>query len=303
MVRLALAAVIPTAAALFAAVLSTGAAAQDDSPTPPVSGPPAAGPPAHYSLFDPTPADKLRSLCTDRPTKSTGPCTVDPGHFQIESDIFNATFDRTGGVDTNTYLFTNPTLKLGLTRTLDVEANLAPAITVTTRDRATGARTRVTGIGDVFLRAKVNLAGDDGGAVAMALVPYVKIPTARAGIGDGAVEEGVLAPISVSLPDKWSLSLTPEFDWLLDQSGAGRHANLINLIGLSHPVGAFTPAVELWTDTNFDPAGHVTQYSFDLGLSWIPPKAPNFQLDGGVNLGLNKVTAATQVYIGASRRV
>ena len=297
MVRLAMAALVPIAAAAFAAVVSTGAAAQDES-----AGTPAAGPPAQYSLFDPTPADKLRSLCTDRPTKSTGPCTVDPGHFQIESDLFNATFDRTGGVDTNTYLFTNPTLKLGVTRTLDLEANLAPAITVTTRDRATGARTSVTGIGDLFLRAKLNLIGDDGGAVAVALVPYVKIPTARAGIGNGQVEEGVLAPISVSLPAKWSLSLTPEFDWLLDRSGAGRHANLINLIGLSHPVGAFTPAVELWTDSNFDPAGRLTQYSFDLGLAWIPPKQPNFQLDGGINLGLNKVTPATQVYIGASRR-
>ena len=245
---------------------------------------------------------KLRDLCTDRPTKSTGPCTVDPGHFQVESDIFNIVVDHTGGVDTNTYLFTNPTLKYGVTRTLDLEVSLAPVVEVTTSDRTTGARSDTTGVGDLYLRAKLNLTGDDGGTIGFALVSYVKAPTARSGIGDGAVEGGVLAPISVSLPAKFSLSLSPEIDLLKDQSGDGRHANLVNLIGLSHPAGPFVLAAEVWSDANFDPAGTVTQYSADLGVSWIPARRPNLQFDGGVNLGLNRVTPGVQAYVGVSHR-
>lgn len=245
---------------------------------------------------------KLRDLCTDRPTKSTGACTVDPGHFQVESDIVNVTLDRSGGVDTNTYLFANPTLKYGLTRVLDVEVSLAPVVEVTTRDRTTGMRTRTTGVGDLSLRAKWNLTGDDGGALGIALVPYLKLPTARSGIGNGAVEGGVLVPISVNLPANFSLSFDPEIDLLQNSTDAGRHVNIVNLIGVSHPLGPVILAAEAWSDVDFDPAGSVTQYSADFGVSWIPGKAPNLQLDGGVNFGLNRVTPGVQVYVGISRR-
>jgi len=68
-----------------------------------------------YSLFNPTPDDQLRDLCTDRPPKANLPCTVDPGHFQYESDVFNWTRSVSGGTTTDTFLYTNPTLKVGLT--------------------------------------------------------------------------------------------------------------------------------------------------------------------------------------------
>jgi len=88
----------------FAAALCfTPALAQaDDPPAPDKSG---------YTLFNPTPDADLRSLCTDRPTKSTSPCTVDAGHWQVESDVYNYTVQTDAGVTTTTQLFTNPTLR------------------------------------------------------------------------------------------------------------------------------------------------------------------------------------------------
>ena len=80
-----------------------------------------------YSIFNPTPEDQLRDLCTDRPPKANLPCTVDPGHFQYESDVFNWTRSVSGGATTDTFLYTNPTLKVGLTNTIDLEANMAPS--------------------------------------------------------------------------------------------------------------------------------------------------------------------------------
>jgi len=270
------------------------AAAPAQSPPPDKSG---------YTLFDPTPDALLRPFCTDRPTKSSGACTVDAGHFQIESDIFNATFQRTGGVTTDTYLFTNPTFKLGLTNTTDAELSITPIETVVTHDHTTGSNSTVTGIGDLFARLKWNLMGDDDGDVAVTLSPYVKLPTARHGVGDGAVEEGMILLLDFNLPAGWSMNVDPEADALKNADNTGRHLNYSGVVSVSHPIDkAFTGTLEFWTDVNEDPAGTIRQSSFDLTLAWIPPKTPNLQFDGGLYLGLNNATPGVQAYVGVSKR-
>jgi hypothetical protein len=281
---------IPTLVATALACAATAKA--DDAPAPNKSG---------YSLFNPTPEAQLRSLCTDRPTKSTGPCTVDAGHWQLESDIYNITVQRSGGVKTTTELFTNPTVKLGLNNWLDVELNITPYERISVDDH--GATTTAEGAGDLFLRAKANLIGDDSGDVAVAISPFIKLPTAGHTLGNGAVEGGVIVPVQFNLPDNWQLLFDPEIDALQDADGHGRHVNAVALVSLSKPASkTITLSAELWTDINFDPASTVTQYSADLGAAWIPAAAPNLQVDGGVNLGLNSKTPDVQAYIGISRR-
>jgi hypothetical protein len=284
-------------AALAAVFGSVAVACADDAQSPP--------PPdkSRYDLFNPTPDDQLRSLCTDRPTKSTGPCTVDAGHVQVESDVFNITYDHEGGVDTTTSLYTNPTFKLGLTNTLDFEVNIAPWQTVDVKDKRTGVTTHASGVGDLYLRAKQSLIGDDGGDVAIAIDPYVKVPTAPLSVGNGAVEGGIVVPIQINLPANFQLSLDPEVDVLKDAVGDGRHANLIADVSLGYPLTkTVTVFAEIWGDVDEDPAGQVDQATFDLAAAWIPAKHPTFQLDGGVNFGLNNQTPAAQVYLGVSKR-
>ena len=282
------------ALALPAVALAQDAPAVAPAPPPDKSG---------FTLFDPTPGADLRALCTDRPTKSASPCTVDAGHLQIEADLVNVTYDRSGGANTATWLATNPTLKLGLTNTLDVELNMIPLEIVTVRDRATGATSRTSGIGDLYARVKWSLLGDDGGPLGLAISPFVKLPTAPAGIGNGAVETGAVALISVNLPDNWSLNVDPEIDLLRNVQDPSRHINTIAVASFSRPVSkTITLSAELWSDVDFDPAGRTTQVSADLGAAWIPASHPNFQLDGGVNLGLNDRTPGVQAYVGVSRR-
>ena len=248
-------------------------------------------------------APVLRALCTDRPTKSTSPCTVDSGHWQVESDLTNVTIDRSGGVTTKTVLLTNPTLKYGLSKTLDLEVNFAPWQIASTRDRASGVTSRNSGIGDLYARVKLNLLGDDGGNVSFALSPYVKLPTAKAGLGNGVVESGLVVPINFNLPAKFSLVIDPEVDVLENAAGDGRHLNASGLLSLSRPISpTLTASVEVWSDVNFDPAGRRVQYSADIGAAWIPSKYPNVQFDGGVNFGLNRVTPTAQLYLGVSHR-
>jgi Putative MetA-pathway of phenol degradation len=264
----------------------------DEAPAPDKSG---------YSLFNPTPDAALRGLCTDRPTKSTGPCTLDAGRLQVEVDLLDRTVQHLDGVRTRTDTFVTPTIKLGVTRQLDVELSYAPSIRVQTR--ASGVTETVQGGGDLVLRAKYNLVGADSGALAIAVSPFLKLPTAGRSIGNGKLEGGVVMPVQYTTADGVQLLTDPEVDILEDADGRGTHINLVNLISVTRPLSrTVSMSAELWTDTNFEPTKTVVQASLDLGLAWIPASLPTWQVDGGINFGLNRSTPVAQVYAGLSHR-
>jgi len=239
----------------------------------------------------------LSAICTDRPTKSDSACSVEPGHWQLESDLFNGAFQRADGVTTDTWYVTNPTLKYGLAPNIDVEANMVPFAFVTTRG-ASGSDTQ-SGNGDLYLRLKDTVLAS--GPVQIGLVPYVKAPTARTGLGDGAWETGFNMPITIPLNGAVSLTVSPEFDALKDRAQDGRHFNTSQTIDISYslPKG-YTASAELWGDWNADPAGASRQYSFDLVATKAVGKL--FQLDGGVFFGLNRATPGVQIFTGLSQK-
>src|ERR1041385_8632714 len=113
-------------------------------------------------------AQDSAAICADRPTKSNNACTVEPGRWQLETDLFNGTFQRSGGVTTDTYLIANPTLKYGIAPVLDIEANIAPYEIVRTHDLF-GTRT-LSGVGDLFLRLKYEAVAE--GPAQIAVIPY-----------------------------------------------------------------------------------------------------------------------------------
>ena len=253
-------------------------------------------------LFNPIPASQMRSFATDRPTKSNVPYTVDCGHFQYETDVFNYSYQVQGTTRTDILLVPNPMLKWGITPDADLELNIAPYELVTTKDLRTGRSTSLSGPGDLYARLKVNLWGDDGGRTAMALIPYIKAPTAPIGVGNGAVEGGVIAPFSVGLPGRYTLLFDPELDILKDSAGRGYHTNVANLINLSRGVTtSVTVYLEYWYDVNADPLGTVHQSSVDWAVAWLAQQ--NLQFDLGLNSGLNHATPAYQVYVGVSQRL
>ncbi len=239
-------------------------------------------------------------ICTDRPTKSNGACTADPGTFQLEADLLNVTFQRLDGVTTDTWLTFNPTLKYGLTKTLDLEVNIAP-VEIVKIDAGPNADHTYTGVSDLFFRAKWEFLNTTGGVWQAAIIPYIKVPTARIPIGNGEVEGGVFLPVSYKIDNTFSLTAQSEADDFLNASGHGYHANAAQTVSLavSLPKNR-TVFGELWGDWNFDPAREVNQYSADLAAAVLI--TPRLQLDGGVNVGLNRATPGVNVYIGISRK-
>jgi len=256
---------------------------------------------SQYWLLNPVPADQMRDFNTDRPTKANVPYTVDAGHFQYETDIVNFATLANGQISTNALLIPNPTFKVGLTNNIDFEVNAPTVVGIHTFNAATNVSSTTWGIDDVFIRTKINLWGNDGGKSALALIPFVKAPTAPRTIGNGATEEGLIAPLSFSMPDDFTLLFNFEADALKNSADNGRHANFVNLVNLSRTVVKdVTMYVEFWSDYNNDPRQRTTQLSFDVAFAWVV--RPNLQLDVGADVGLTSSTPVIQVIAGISQR-
>lgn len=144
---------------------------------------------AAFSLVDPVPADKMRDLATDRPDLTEGPFTVDAGHLQLEMDAVVGSYEGSAvGVDV-----VGLNARVGLTDAVDLHLILPSIGTVSDRDAVTPS------FGDLLLRLKWNLFGNAEGDIAVALLPYLVVPS------DVVVTGGVIVPVNFNLP--WELGL------------------------------------------------------------------------------------------------
>ncbi|WP_458071204.1 transporter [Rhodanobacter sp. BL-MT-08] len=236
-------------------------------------------------------------ICTDRPTKANATCTVPQGSWQLETDIGNSTHDQQGGMSTDTLYYLNPYLKYGLNDYQDIEISWAPAVRLRTKED--GQTHTDSGVGDVYLRLKSRLFNND--TVSLALIPFIKVPTASHGLGNDRWEGGLAVPIGVALPQGFSLTLGPELDVLADSDGHGHHAAVTGLVNVSHALSSrLSFAVELWAQDNRDPVRTVHQRSADAALIFLVN--PTLQLDIGANFGLNNSAPDSQMYLGLSHR-
>ena len=252
-----------------------------------------------YTLFNPTPDGALRTFSPDRPTKSNGPLTVDAGRFQYETDLVNYLHSKLGGVSTRTYVALDPTLKVGLTRRVDLELQFNGY--TNTRVLDSGATvSRADGAGDLVVRSKVNLFGNDGGAAAMALIPFVKLPTAARALGNNQIEGGLIMPIALTLPAGFALVVVPEIDVLKNNNDRGKHVNVTGVVDLGYSINKrLTVFGELYSAAGAD-AHTPPVYTADAAVAYLLTNS--IQLDAGANFGLNRNAPNLQIYTGISQR-
>jgi hypothetical protein len=239
-------------------------------------------------------APDLPAICTDRPTKANYACAVEAGHFQYEADIVSSSILDAPSGRVTTWLIGNPTLKYGIGQGIDLEASIAALEIVHIPGRT------VSGQGDLYLRVKDEFINTAGGVTQMAIIPYIKAPTAPSGLGNGSVEGGAIAPLNVKLSDTLTLTTAPELDLNANAQGSGHHLNTAQLINIAY---AWTPRLtlygELWADWDFDPRGMIHQSSVDGAITYL--MTSYLQLDAGFDIGLNRSTV-TQLYLGISQK-
>ena len=238
-------------------------------------------------------------ICPDRPSKSTGPCTVPDGKWQIETGLIDWSRSSDGGTKSDAIAWGNTAIKYGISPKADIELWLTPLETLSIH--GAGVHEHDSSFGDTLVRVKYELS-KDGSPVQVALDPFVKIPTANHQLGNGKVEGGLLVPIQIALgKSPFSISLDPELDLLANQDGHGHHAAMIQLVDLSFQANEkLALTTEIWSQWDWDPAGTGRQLSWDGSIAYLVNK--NLQLDAGANFGLDKQTPVVELYTGISVR-
>ncbi len=257
-----------------------------------------------FTLFDPTPDALLRPLQTDRPGKSFSPFTVDAGHIQIETGVWQYAWDHWSPDDSTMRSTTilDPNLKIGLTDRVELDAVLPLFNSQVTRSRIGGGRQAGQGLGDLQLGGKVNLLGNDGdGSRGVGLVGFVELPNGASGIREASAQYTAALPVVLPLPRQFSLTVEPEAGLLDNASKPGLHGDAQLILNLNRqiPGTTVTAAIELALD---DDADHNTgdQNTIDGSLQWVIGR--NVQLDGGVYVGINRSAPDWSPYVGFSVR-
>ena len=258
---------------------SAGLAAPPAAPVEPAA---AAPDKSRFTLWNPTPRPLMRELSADRPDKTESPYTVDAGHFQVEMDLvaYSYDHDRSGGNDARTeaWAIAPMNLKLGLLNDVDLQLMIEPYNQVRTEDQVAGTTEHQSGFGDLTLRLKTNLWGNDGGWTALAIMPFLKLPTNQDDLGNNAVEGGLIFPFAMELPRGWDLGATTAVGFLRDEAGPDYHAAFLNSITLGHDLTkSLAGYVEFFGEVSTE-RGSAWVGTVDIGLTYaLTPTSSSMQ--------------------------
>ena len=252
-----------------------------------------------YSLFNPTPDAAMRKLSPDRPDQTESAYTVDAGHYQLEMDFVNFTYDKTHGTTTKAWDVGDFNFKAGLLNNVDVQLVYDNYLNVHTEDYS-GKSITQSGFGDLTTRLKINLWGDDSGKTAFALLPYVTLLTSTDNPGNNAVEGGVIFPLAVSLPYDFDLSLETAVSLMKNDDNGGHHEEFIASVSVDHQIiGKLGGYVEFFT--NFTTESHASWLgTVDIGLEYLVTK--NIQLDCDCYFGVTPAAADFNPFAGITVR-
>ena len=244
-------------------------------------------------------AAEQQPICATRPGKSTAPCTVPAGHFQLETGFADWSVQSSGNERDTSLTIGETTVKYGLTDRSDIELDVTPWERSTSRVGST--HQSASGFGDLVVSYKQELTSPDA-AFQLTFLPFVKMPTAKRSLGNGKWESGLLVPILYTIgKSPLSINLTPQLNWAADADGHGHHAAMTQVASLGlQATPKLSLSAEIWGRWDWDPAGTVRQASADSSVAYLVSN--DVQLDAGANFGLNRNTPDVELYTGVSMR-
>ncbi len=254
-----------------------------------------------YNLFNPTPDDQLRPLSLDANDGVIDPTTVDAGHAQLQGSLVDFyyytqhySFPPTAMFALESYKYTeeefewNPRVTLGMWNDVDLFVHPyyrlqsykytefmyggAPA----TPFNASGNSSRFE---NVNVGTKVNLWGNDSGMTALAVAPYVSIPTDR-----GLVLAGLDVAFAVRLPYQFYL----KFDSNPYPIANGQHTIYVGIDDSMSLHRRFAKRFDAYAylNTTWESRTGTSWYGYaGFGLAYEVER--NLEIFGGIGFGLD----------------
>jgi hypothetical protein len=232
-------------------------------------------------------AVRPRPLSTDRPDTTESPQTVDEGCFQFEMEVASWSEDRAERELTVAEL----NAKWGLSSSSDLQ------LVIPFYKRVVGGD---EGVGDLELRLKYNLWGNDEGATALAVMPFVKLPTANGDLGDGLVEGGVMVPYGFEGPAGWDCGVMVEADLTAGNRRGSYALFFLTSATASHTLSENSSVFVEWVNGLGTDGSSSWEVYFNTGLTWAA--SPDLQIDCGIRVGLTAATPDWVPFVGVSTR-
>ena len=248
------------------------------------------------SAFSAHAKDPVRPMYTDRPDTTESPYTVPRGMWQIEASFADFSRDSRGiSGHKQQWVFGQNNIKLGTTQNSDLQFIFNSHATAGQVEG--GDRTFSRGFGDVIVRFKQNLWGNDSGDSAFALMPYLSIPT-HTGMSERAWAGGMIVPLAIKLTEPLTLGVMSEFDFRERSSeDAGRFQWLQTAslgVNWTERIGSYHEFVTIVS------AGQAFQFSFNSGITF--QVRPGLVWDVGTRLGINRAAPDVGAFSGFSVR-
>lgn len=224
----------------------------------------------------------------ERPSFSTPPNVVGPGFWQVEAGIGWDHDAPEAGDSATIVTVPNTTLRLGVTRRIELRAATAGLVRLSEGGR------RETSAADTALGVKYQLAFQEGFGLDIAVVPMISLPTGGAASSNSADPSAILT----AARRFGAAQLNGNVKWTRQSYGAAateRAARLDLSLVLAHPLWRRWSA--FWEGVTSDSGLEDAQASFaaNAGIQRLVGESLLIDVYGG--LGLND--AATNWRIGA----
>lgn len=225
-----------------------------------------------------------RPMSTDRPDQTESAISVPKGWFQVESNLVS--FSRTygGGEQSQDTSQADFIFKYGITHNTDLQLGWAPRLLHRDKDVDGFLANESSGRGDLTVRVKTNLVGNDGGAYAIALLPWIKAPTATAGFGNNSWEYGLTINQELDIGGGWELGSSLFLAMAVNDNRERYFEPALTLVlgrDITERLGFYIETYQGWLN---DGNGYL-QSSFDGGFTYLV--TPDINLDAGMNWYFN----------------
>ena len=258
---------------------------------------------SQYNLFNPVPDDLLRTFSSSRPDQTTGPHSVDAGHFYLETGVSYGL--DLGATRTDTWTaFQSTHVRAGLFNNVELELiydGLQGTRTQATKDGGGRTDSAILGSAATTVRFRFVLYGNDNEKFCFAVDPEVILPTVSHHIASEYVQGDVIFTASVKLPAGFSVTINATPGILRNGADTRNDFGLTSGVTLYHnlgPKGLRVQAYLEYYDTLVSGSSDARQV--DFGVRYRP--LPNLQFDAGCNFGVSADATDYQPFLGIVTR-